>query len=258
VILQLQPDVICLQEFCFKTQGFLELYEELLGERFSMNLLKRTRSKPEGIAILTKKGVFEQLTFDEVKLEPYFCDRVAIVMTALHIESGHRISVANTHLTVAHVTNDHDVPMCRPRQIEQVLEIMSLKSPEVLPFICADMNSDHWETCPPKDSAYTCEEISKPVHDVLRSGYVSALHETIEETARPISHVSSYSQDGCVDYCFYRPNEVLTLSQAFLYPECLPFDEPWDPATGWAGGMDRPVLSDHRPLIVDFVIMKRE
>ena len=174
------------------------------------------------------------------------------------IASGQSLAVANTHLTVAHVTNDHDVPMCRPKQIEQILEIMSQKSPDdVLSFICADMNSDHRETYPPEGSEFTCEEISKPVHDVFRRGYVSALHEKITKTARPISHVSSYSQDGCVEYCFFRPDEALTLSQAYLYPECLPVDQPWNSATGWAGGIDQPVLSDHRPLIVDFVVAKK-
>jgi len=112
-----------------------------------------------------------------VELEPRFCDRVAIFAQLRHHASGLGVVVANTHLTVAHANNSHDIPMCRPTQMAHVLRELGARSVDgALPFLCADMNSDHLETEPP-DGPYTAQDVSRPVHMAFEKGFASALHE---------------------------------------------------------------------------------
>ena len=125
VILGLGPDVICLQEFCFVTPGFADLYLQLLGSIYHCYQKKRTGYKPEGLAILVRKAAFDDVQIETVDLEPSFCDRVAMFVTMSHRDSGQRMLVCTTHLTVAHASNSHDIPSCRPMQCQQVLERLS-------------------------------------------------------------------------------------------------------------------------------------
>jgi len=258
VLLRLGADVLCLQEFDFapKTEGFTELYRMRLGGVYDMYLKQRTGSKDEGLALLMRKGIFEDVEVQPLDLDPAFCDRVALVATARHSATGRQLLVANTHLTVAHAKNTHDIPMCRPLQMQQVLDAAAAAGDSVLSFLCADMNCDHLETQAPTPWSgcpeYSAADVSKPVRMAFECGFVSALHELIP-SIRPLSHTSDYTRDGCVDYIFYRPNPILELADAFLHPGQLKPDTAWSPECGWGPGADT-TLSDHRPLIADFLL----
>ncbi|CAK9050533.1 unnamed protein product [Durusdinium trenchii] len=222
-LLQLGADVICLQEFDFaaETPGFgvlcfavLQLLVDFVG----------TGGKNEGLALLIRRAAFKDIEVQCEDLEPDFCDRVAMYAKITHVESGCRILVANTHLTVAHASNSHDIPFCRPRQMEQVLRrLLSAPCCDAV-FICADMNSDHLEREP--SGAYPPELVNRPVTMAFESGFVSALH-TKHPGVRPISHTCSYAQDGCADYVLYQSNARLQLRDAFLHPSNLPLDVSW-------------------------------
>ena len=77
-ILRLNPDVVCIQEFCFTTPGFGDLYQSHLGDTYTMHTKRRTGGKPEGLAVLLRHGAFENVRIDAIELEPRFCDRVAM------------------------------------------------------------------------------------------------------------------------------------------------------------------------------------
>jgi len=250
-LLELKPHLICLQEFDFATNtpGFAALYAEKLSASYELYLKKRTSSKPEGLALLVAKDTFDDIDVDFMDLAPGFCDRVAIFASMRHIASGQRLVIANTHLTVAHASNDHDIPMCRPKQMQQVLDRLEDLSGCDAVFICADMNSDHLETEPP-NGPYTAEQVNRPVHMAFGQGFDSALH-TCLPGIRPISHTCSYAQDGCADYIFYKLSKSLKLVSAFLHPERLAPDTPWSAESGW-GSKVGATLSDHRPLLADF------
>lgn len=252
MILRLQPDIVCLQEFDFstKTEGFELLYREKLGTLFSLHLKQRTGNKVEGLALLLRKDAFETTDVTMLNLMPDFCDRVAILARILHQPTGRRIVVCNTHLTVAHATNNHDIPMARPLQMEQVLKVVDGAEPDEIVYICADMNCDHLEKDPPKGDKYTAADVYRPVTMAFDQGFQSALH-TAHPGIRPISHTCSYAQDGCVDYIFFRPSEDLELKMACLLPENVPLDRDWDSNTGWAEDPNA-TMSDHRPLVADF------
>lgn len=70
----------------------------------------------------------------------------------------------------------------------------------------------HLETDPPQSAfGYTVADVAAPVHMALSAGLQSALHEVAPQTVgsgRPISHTSSYAQDGCCDYVFIAPTEL--------------------------------------------------
>ncbi|CAK9093566.1 Uncharacterized calcium-binding protein At1g02270 [Durusdinium trenchii] len=251
-LLQLGADVICLQEFDFaaETPGFGVLYESKLGAVYELHIKQRTGGKNEGLALLIRRAAFKDIEVQCEDLEPDFCDRVAMYAKITHVESGCRILVANTHLTVAHASNSHDIPFCRPRQMEQVLRrLLSAPCCDAV-FICADMNSDHLEREP--SGAYPPELVNRPVTMAFESGFVSALH-TKHPGVRPISHTCSYAQDGCADYVLYQSNARLQLRDAFLHPSNLPLDVSWSSSSGW-GDEPAATLSDHRPLVVDFAI----
>ncbi|CAE7889659.1 sohB [Symbiodinium microadriaticum] len=259
-LLAMRADIICLQEFDFVTPGFADLYRSKLGECYHLQMKQRTGLKSEGLAMLFRRESFSDVQVSCQHLEPDFCDRVAMYAWLSHAETGCRILVANTHLTVAHATNGHDIPFCRPRQMEQVLDVM-LTAPGVdALLLCADMNSDHLELEP--SGPYVAELVNRPVSMAFEKGFHSALHSCnsgIQPSARAISHTCSYAQDGCVDYVFFHSSPHLSLVDAFLHPRELAFDTPWSKAHGWGTG-SMVTLSDHRPLVVDFLIssFKRE
>lgn len=257
VLSRLGADVVCLQEFDFasETEGFAALYESSLGGEFSLHLKQRTGFKDEGLALLLRRGAFLDVEVRALELEPRFCDRVALVASMRHAATGRRLLLANTHLTVAHAHNDHDIPMCRPLQMQQVLDALSPAAPEDAVIICADMNCDHLETEPPRkrgggESGYSAADVSRPVCMAFERGFESALH-ALNPGARPVSHTCSYAQDGCADYVLFRPSPALDLARAFLHPEHLPVDASWSSRDGW-GPDPGATLSDHRPLVADF------
>lgn len=260
-LLRLDPDVICLQEFDFapSTKGFAELYQARLGSAYEFHLKKRTRGKPEGLAMLLRKCAFEDIAVQALELEPRFCDRVAQVATMRHRTSGLQLFVANTHLTVAHASNNHDIPFARPLQMEQVMNAILGAQSDSLVFLCADMNCDHLETEDPISKGlapqYTAADVSQPVAMAFQEGLVSALHSVLSG-ARPVSHTSSYSQDGCADYIFFRPQADLDLDGAFLHPAEVHPDMQWSAITGW--GDLASTLSDHRPLLADFRLWPKQ
>lgn len=259
MLLREPPDVACIQEFDFspRTPGFRELYESSLGRHYELFSLQRTGRKPEGLAMLFRRDSWQSIHVQDHRLEPGYCDRVAQLATLRHA-SGLPMVVANTHLTVAHADNDHDIPSARPEQMKQVLDLVEASKGSVA-LICADVNSDHLEASPPASLYnYSAADVSRPVTMAFDRGLRSALHTvgaaaglSPGDAARPISHTSSYSQDGCCDYVFFRPDERLRPREAFLYPQSLPARTSWDPDHGW-GSEDFQTLSDHRPLVVDF------
>jgi len=266
-LLTIFPDIACLQEFEFHpriAKEFADLYEEHLGDRYVRYDLRRTGGKPEGLALLLKRDAFDDVRVQDVELMPQYCDRVAQVASMRHLASGFTLRVVNTHLTVPHASNDMDIPRNRPLQMSQVLELLQADSPACL-FICADMNSDHLETENPATGkvdqwgrcgsrTFLASEVSKPVQMAFDAGLQSALH-IAHSSVRPVSHTSSYAQDGCVDYVLFH-GVPLQLLDAYLHPRELPVDTAWSEKVGW--GTLSATLSDHRPLIADFKLVPEE
>ena len=209
----LSADVILLQEYDFSpsTAGFHALYLERLGRDFGVHLLKRTGHKVDGLALFVRRSAFRDVEVEEVELEPRYCDRVALVARMTHVESGRPVVVSNTHLTVAHASNGHDIPLARPQQMEQLLARVAdsraraasaagVDSDNVLVLLCGDMNCDHLEDEPPEPCGqyrYTVEQVSEPVHACFRAGYMSALHEVLgREDARSSASGASAGAGG--------------------------------------------------------------
>jgi endonuclease/exonuclease/phosphatase family metal-dependent hydrolase len=201
----LKPDIVAIQEFDFVQPGFGALYAKRLSD-FTPHLKRRTGSKNEGVALFVRNGHFEDVTVHELDLEPAFCARVALVARMRHRASGRRLLVVTSHLTVAHASNGHDIPHCRPLQMQQLLQQVqaAAESGDVV-IIAADMNCDHLEAEPPQNSyGYTVADVAKPVHMAFQAGFSSALHSALGPACRPISHTCSYAQDGCADYVLVR------------------------------------------------------
>jgi len=263
-LLTIMPHIACLQEFDFDpriAKEFSDLYEEYLNNDYVRYDLRRTGGKSEGLALLLKRDTFDEVRVQDVDLMPQYCDRVAQVTSMRHLASGRALRVVNTHLTVPHASNDMDIPQNRPLQMSQVLELLREDSPTCL-FICADMNSDHLETQNPATGhvdqwgrrgsrEFLAAEVSKPVQMAFDAGFQSALH-VVHSSSRPISHTSSYAQDGCVDYILFQGGPLL-LHDAYLYPKDLAMDTAWNEKVGW--GTLSTTLSDHRPLIADFRVL---
>jgi len=266
-LLTICPHIACLQEFEFHpriAKEFADLYEEHLGNEYVRYDLRRTGGKPEGLALLLKRDAFDDVRVQNIELMPHYCDRVAQVASMRHVASGHVIRVVNTHLTVPHPSNDADIPQNRPLQMSQVLELLQEGTPSCL-FLCADMNSDHLETQNPATGKvdrwgrsgsreFLTSEVSKPVHMAFDAGFQSALH-VVHSSSRPISHTSSYAQDGCVDYILFQ-GASLSLHDAYLHPKDLPIDTTWNEKVGW--GTLSTTFSDHRPLFADFQVLPAE
>eukprot|EP00658_Telonema_sp_P-2_P054302 TRINITY_DN43199_c0_g1_i1.p1 TRINITY_DN43199_c0_g1~~TRINITY_DN43199_c0_g1_i1.p1 ORF type:complete len:264 (+),score=67.05 TRINITY_DN43199_c0_g1_i1:100-891(+) len=244
-------DSICtLQEFDFapSTEGFEAMYTEALGEEYHIALKQRTGSKQEGLAMLLRKEVFDQVEVSELELSPRYCDRVAIIATMRHIPSNRRVMVANTHLTVAHA-HTQDIPVARPTQMKQLLEEMEHRcEPGQTRLLCGDMNADHLETESP-GNGWTAVDVAAPIIMAMEAGYFSSLHAVLPEGIRPISHTSSYSQDGCCDYVLFRDGDRIGVEFAQLMPQGLAVDQKWSVDTGWSEDLGE-TLSDHRPLYV--------
>lgn len=201
----LKPDIVAIQEFDFVQAGFGALYAERLSE-FTPYLKRRTGSKNEGVALFVRNGQFEDVVVHELDLEPASCDRVALVGRMRHRASGRCLLVVTSHLTVAHASNGHDIPHCRPLQMQRLLEqVQAAAASDDVVIIAADMNCDHLEPEPPQNSyGYTVADVAKPVHMAFQAGFSSALHSALGPACRPISHTCSYAQDGCSDYVLVR------------------------------------------------------
>jgi len=249
-LLQLDADLVCLQEFDFapSTSGFTELYQDKLGAAYDIFTKRRTGAKNDGLAMLIRKASFREVEVRSFPLEPAVCDRVAMLARLEHVGSGCRLAFANTHLTVAHADNSHDIPRFRPQQMEQVLQMLEAAGEADGVVLCADMNSDHLEER--KSGRYSAEEVNRPVHMAFERGFDSSLHR-IHPGIRPISHTCSYAHDGCADYILFRTDAKLALKHAFLHPAELAQDTPWSSSTGW-GDIEGATLSDHRPVVADF------
>eukprot|EP00928_Gymnodinium_smaydae_P015716 TRINITY_DN15818_c0_g1_i1.p1 TRINITY_DN15818_c0_g1~~TRINITY_DN15818_c0_g1_i1.p1 ORF type:complete len:335 (-),score=63.28 TRINITY_DN15818_c0_g1_i1:35-1039(-) len=278
---KIQADIVALQEFEFDpvlSEEFSALYTQYLGAEYLRYDLQRPGGKKEGLALLLRRSSFEDVSVQHVELEPGYCDRVAQVASLRHTASGRKLRVANTHLTVAHPSNEKDIPANRPLQMKQVLRLLDAESCDAR-FLCADMNCDHLETEDPAvgqidqwgrsaSRPFTAAEVSRPVEMAFSAGFHSALHAALQNCGfnggRPVSHTSSYTKDGCVDYVFFRPGAcgadavtdddgAASLKDAYLYPRELPPDTPWNERSGW-GADSAATLSDHRPLVADFLL----
>ena len=119
-IAALVPGIVAIQEFDFTTPGFGALYEQRLGGEFTIFTKQRTGNKTDGLALLVRTAMFSEVDVSELNLEPSSCDRVALVGRMRHAASGVKLTVINSHLTVAHASNGHDIPHCRPLQMEQM------------------------------------------------------------------------------------------------------------------------------------------
>ena len=201
----LAPALVAIQEFDFHEPAFAPLYAERLSD-FTMYTKRRTNGKKEGIALFVRKGVFEDdAEVVPLDLEPESCDRVALVARLRHRASGRRLLVLTSHLTVAHASNDHDIPHHRPLQMQQLLDQVQGAAPDDMVIISADLNCDHLEPEPPESEyGYTNHDVAKPVHMAFEAGFTSVLHSVLGPDCRPISHTCSYAQDGCADYVLVR------------------------------------------------------
>lgn len=142
-----------------------------------------------------RREEFSDVVVEGLELRPRGCDRVAMVARMCHSRSGRRIAVLNTHLTVAHASNDYDIPHHRPLQMQQVLAAAERLLQEgqgledgsangTAVFIGADLNSDHLEDLPPASPyGYTPADVSRPVHMALEVGFRSALHDALSSSA---------------------------------------------------------------------------
>ena len=263
----LTPSIVTLQEFDFApaTAGFAQLYQDKLGEDFHIFTKQRTGRKLDGLALLVRRSDFDEVSVDSFDLEPRSCDRVCMVGRMRHKASGRRIAVLNTHLTVAHASNGHDIPRCRPLQMEQVLDCALRQQADSAAvradavFIGADLNCDHLEeeASVSGKRSYTPAEVSRPVHMAFETGFRSAFHDALDASAsenggsadggrRPISHTCSYAQDGCCDYIMWRDADehghCLQTVGAYLYPREIPPSVQWDSARGWWGAPDAAAL----------------
>lgn len=290
---EIDADIVALQEWDFYTDGFSDLYMESFKNKYEIFTCPRPGGKKEGLGLMLRKDCFEGIMIDRLPLLPLSCHRAAIMARMRHVESGRLVSVLNTHLTVAHTGNTWDIPKNRPLQMEQILNFIFAMTPEnTVKLLCGDLNADHLEIFPPKQSegcpAYTVEQVAAPLHMAFEAGFSSALDDSPDRgEGRAISHVSSYGtgHDGCVDYIFYnsrgrkgkiedpyivqqkkdaqndrtdktskaQKNTVISLLDAHLYPRNISASTPWSTKTAWGGGV-KGMLSDHRPVVADFAL----
>ena len=169
----MDADIVALQEWDFRTEGFTQLYLDHFEQDYEVFTFRRTGGKKDGLGLLLRRDCFRDVAVSNVALQPSSCDRVAMVAQMRHVASGRRIHLVNTHLTVAHTGNGWDIPTNRPRQMEQILQrLASLNDDDkkkaakvaeeeegtaekAVRLLCGDMNADPLETDPPKPAINT-------------------------------------------------------------------------------------------------------
>ena len=120
VILEKDVDIICLQELWFDDL-YLKIFTEAISDSFVMYSLKRVHNKPDGLAILLRKGLFPSPKSFGIDFQD-FGSRVGLMLV------WDSFSLLNTHLTFPH-NNAYDskLRMSQVRNIQSVLEEHSVE-----------------------------------------------------------------------------------------------------------------------------------
>lgn len=72
------PRVLLFRVLLPHCTGFEELYAARLTPVYALHTLQRTGCKKEGLALLLKHGVFDDINVTKMRLNPYYCDRVCL------------------------------------------------------------------------------------------------------------------------------------------------------------------------------------
>ena len=133
-LMSLNCDLLCIQELWFDEE-YLKLFCGGLSERYIIFALQRVHNKPDGIAILIKKGMFPapiSLGFDFHD----FGSRVGLMI------SWDDLSLLNTHLTFPH-NNQYDkkIRMTQALDIVQILE----ENPNIQQLVVGDLNGSIYD-----------------------------------------------------------------------------------------------------------------
>eukprot|EP01034_Spumella_vulgaris_P031566 gene31566-38993_t len=131
-----------------------------------MNLLQRTGSKTDAVAVMVKSDIFETLGSENV----YLCslnDRVALMLWLRHKTTGKDILVANTHLSFPHNASDRRNQMCQmeilTKFIDQFAQRHGIES--ATRIVLGDFNVEgHSPVCNHLRASgfYSCFEVCPP------------------------------------------------------------------------------------------------
>jgi len=183
------PQVFCLQEFWFYS-SFSKLYEKGLGDMgFDGQLLQRTRSKDDGVAIFYNRQEFKVLDRKDIIFDDSG-DRVALLLHLKHLKAECSFVVANTHLTFPHHFQDEQM---RTEQVRKVIAfvdyyIRQLPQQKTTAIIAGDFNGN----------------TSDPVYDrMLKARYVSTF-VAVHNREVKITHKNHRHQNVGVDYVWVK------------------------------------------------------
>lgn len=221
LLLSLDVDLICLQEFWFDARGeFLRLYESRLAKIYSFHLLRRTCGLDDGLAILVRRSTWIVTKQVDLLLHD-IGSRVALL---LHLQSSvdQRITldVVNVHLTFPHHAADRQL---RLEQIQRFLQLIDEHSSSSLIF-AGDFNSPQ-----SNDPIYQC--VTKTFDSSFRR-----LHGREVQ----VTHLTHRNEEVPTDFIFFRSNQLRPI-QSELIPRGSD-EEKW---SNWD-------LSDHRAVLTRF------
>ena len=192
---ELKSDVYCLQEFWCQHKYFIEMFEKEIANdkyNYSLHYLKRAKDrKPEGIAFLINKNVFDiiqiiNIKYNESKLELNVemenkTSRVGQIAILLHKELELYFAIGNTHLSFPDKDGDH-----QRRQVEigelldQIKSIKNINIDKTNDENEKDKNttnSDATIACALIVGDFNCTINGYCAKAVIDDGYVSSFHK---------------------------------------------------------------------------------
>lgn len=223
----LRIDIICLQEFWFGSQSFVDLYRSAFQSNYSFYYLQRKNPTDDGLAVFVRNQHFKVVESCHLILNDVG-NRVGLLLNLdFH---GRTILLLNLHLTFPHHRFERHV---RWKQIRKLLNLvdeykMTKKlSTSCTVIVCGDFNSS---------------SMSDPVYQLVSRQYRSS-YLSVHGSEPSVTHLTHRDEQLAVDFIFYKSDCFVPIESHLIPDGCDPSN--WFDHTNWN-------LSDHRPLLSTF------
>ena len=221
LLLSLDVDLICLQEFWFDAQGeFLRLYESRLSQIYSFHLLRRTCGLEDGVAILVRRTTWIVTKQVDLLLHDVG-NRVALL---LHLQSKidrrTTLDLVNVHLTFPHHAADRQL---RLKQIQRFLQLIDEHCSSAVIF-AGDFNSP---------------QSNDPIYECVTKTFDSSFRRVHGREVQ-VTHLTHRNEEVPTDFIFFRSNQLRPIESELIPRGCD--EEKW---SDW-------LLSDHRAVLTRF------
>ena len=189
-----RPDIICVQEFWFRSES-LVLFEESLSQLYAFHTAKRPGKKEDGLAtLLLRSSPHFQAARARGTLVNLVAqsDRIGLDVRVPLAQArggggGSELCIFNTHLSFPHGISERQLQVNEARAIARRMH--SLPADCAIALVIGDFNA---------------APLSRTLQQLSNAGFMSCLSKVHGVHAAPTTHLNHLGRSVCVDHVLLR------------------------------------------------------